>query len=113
MADDDIVKLIMREIQDLDFNPPKAFEGILKSWGEQKQKLFQIIVHLEETTGTNISEDDILDKAKEEEIDNETAQGIIDQLVYDGLLYRPAHMERMVRFHSRQDYSPWSEDFPS
>lgn len=108
-----IIKEIMKEIQDTNVNTPPSFEGILRSWGEQKQRLFRILIHIEETQGTNISEDDIIEQAKKENIDEEAAQSLIDEFVYDGLLYRPSHMERMVRFHSRQDYCPWSQDFPS
>jgi len=113
MADEDIINMIMKEIRELDVATKPGFQGVVKSWGKDKRKVFQIAVHLEETAGTNISEGDIIEKAKKEGIDGEDAECLIDELVNDGLFYRPSYTEGIIRFHTRQDYNPWSSDFPS
>lgn len=113
MGDEDIINLIMKEIQDLDVVAKPGFKGVVRSWGADTRKVFQIAVRLEETEGTNISEEEIIEKAKKEGIDEEDAQSIINELVTDGLFYRPSYTEGIIRFHTRQDYNPWSSDFPS
>jgi len=113
MGDEDIVNLIMKEIQDLKVDAKPGFQKVVRTWGADMRKVFQIAVHLEETAGTNISEEEIIENAKKEGIDEEDAQSIINELVNDGLFYRPSYTEGIIRFHTRQDFNPWSSEFPA
>ena len=62
-----------------------------------KQKIMAIVEECAHSAITGIAVADIVKKAAEIKIDEETTRRIVDDLVRDGFIYRPRHMHDMVR----------------
>ena len=117
MADDldsfkDKIVDFIEELFGVDEHPAEGGQAG-ETLNRDKQTVVKIVGDLEKGQGINIQEDDIISEAKIKEIDEDTAEAIITELLKDGYIFRPRFTHGIVRMHGDTDFSPAAEHFPS